>query len=169
MPLRLDDPRLSGTWRLIAATSGILDHRPRVQRATVVLHPPAGDDVQYDLSYSTPNGTHDRSGILRARPVLRRPRSWPTFWQWLVIGAARPQLLLSPSETVLAVATPGSIVVNSASLLLANAETSDERAWSTVLDDMTSLGLTTLSVRELDWRIKASGTDPRRYTETSPA
>lgn len=163
MPLRIDDPRLTGTWRLIAATSGHLDHRPRVQRATITLEPPTDGMVSYSLDYCTPAGPHSRSGRFHARRTWSRPLTWLSCLRWFAFDAPETRIHRSTSGSVVSVVTPGSILVNPGTLLLAEAGVSDESAWSTVLEDMAALHLTSLDVRELSWRIKASGADPHRY------
>ncbi len=164
MPLRIDDTRLTGTWRLIAATSGHLDHRPRVQRATITLEPPANGTVSYSVDYCTPVGPHSRSGRFRARRAWTRPVGWLNCLQWFAIDAPETRIYRSTTGAVLSVVTPGSILVDPGTLLLAEAGVSDESAWSTVLEDMAALHLTSLDVRELSWRIKAPGADPHRYS-----
>lgn len=169
MPLPIDDPRLTGTWRLIAATSGHLDHRPRVQRATITLEPPADGTVSYSLEYCTPAGPHSRSGRYHSRRTWDRPSSWLTSLRWFAFDAPGTRIHRSTAGSVLSVVTPGSILVNPGTLLLAEADVSDESAWSTVLEDTAALHLTSLDVRELSWRIRAHGADPHRYTPVGAA
>lgn len=169
MPVRIDDPRLMGTWRLIATTSGTFDLHPCVRSGVLLLNPGPNGAVHYSVSYRTPARTRRRSGRILARPTWARPRSWLNGMQWLLFDAVKGRVYLSASESIMAVASPGTILTNPGSILFARADVSDEAAWSTVVDDMDSLHLTSLTVRELSWRIKAWGTVPRRYSDGSPA